>query len=336
MKLFSLVENEVIKMIFKKRLFLIFGILLVLITLFSYGEKYTIDKNKEQLSKRIGITEKYDWKKLTEQQIISTKNRLDNPYIPETEKATLKVRIEQLQYYIDKGINPIDSSAAKFSSSFMEEAIFMFLPLLIVMLAADMVSGEASNGTIKLLLTRNVPRWKILLSKYLALIIMEIIVLVFAIILSTIISGIFFGYGGWTEPVSAGFKVIKGKLDATNVINVPQWQYTIMVYALAYFIALVIGSISFMVSVLVKSTAASIGVMMSTLVGGSILSYFIADWKFTRYLFMVNLRLTDYLSGSVTPVEGINMTFSIVVLIAWAIGALAVSFIWFTKQDILV
>ncbi len=84
--MFKLVENEVIKTIFKKRLFLIFGILLVLITLFSYGEKYTIDKNKEQLLKRIGITENYDWKKLTEQQIISTKNRLDNPYIPDTKK----------------------------------------------------------------------------------------------------------------------------------------------------------------------------------------------------------------------------------------------------------
>ncbi len=67
----------------------------------------------------------------------------------------------------------------------------------------------------------------------------------------------------------------------------------------------------------------------------SILSFFIADWKFTRYLFMVNLRLTDYLSGSVPPIEGINMAFSIPVLIIWAIGGEGIK-LCFTRQDILV
>lgn len=334
--MFNLVENEILKTIFKKRLLLILGILFVLIALFSYGEKYTIQKNKDQLTKRIGVSASYNWSKLSEQQIISIKGRLDNPYIPDSEKASLRVQIEQLQYDIDHGINPVSSSAGKFSSSFMEQAIFMFIPLLIIMLAADMMSGEASTGTIKLLLTRNVPRWKILVSKFLALLILEVIVLVFSIILSTLVSGLFFGYGGWREPVVAGFKVIGGKLDASNVRSVPQWQYTLMVYALAYFVAVVIGSISFMVSVLVKSTSASIGIMMSTLVGGTILSFFIADWKFTRYLFMVNLRLTDYLSGSVQPVAGINITFSVLVLSAWAVGAFIISFVRFTTQDILV
>ena len=41
----------------------------------------------------------------------------------------------------------------------------------IILLSADLVSGELGSGTIKLLLVRAVPRWKILLSKYIALII---------------------------------------------------------------------------------------------------------------------------------------------------------------------
>ena len=91
-----------------------------------------------------------------------------------------------------------------------------------------------------------------------------------------------------------------------------------------------------MVSVLVKSTATSIGIMMSTLVGGTFLSFFLSDWDIIRYFFMVNLRLTDYLSGNVQPIDGINMSFSIIVLAVWGIGALSVSFIRFTKQDIMV
>jgi len=334
--LYNLVKNEVIKIVYKKRVFIIFGILLILVILFAYGQYYTVNKNKEQLEKRIGISQTYDWKMLAGQQIINQKNRLESAYVTENEKASINVRISQLQYAIDNNTNPIDTNAARFSIAFMEQAIYMFLPLLIIMLAADMVSGESTNGTIKLLLTRVVPRWKILLSKFIALVMLELVVLAFTLIASIIVAGLFFGFGGWLEPVTVGFKVIGGKLDSSSVINLPQWQNIVLVYALAFFVSLVIGCISFMVSVLVKSTATSIGIMMSTLVGGTFLSFFLSDWDIIRYFFMVNLRLTDYLSGNVQPIDGINMSFSIIVLAVWGIGALSVSFIRFTKQDILV
>ena len=334
--MYNLVKNEVIKIVYKKRVFIIFGILLILVILFAYGQYYTVSKNKEQLEKRIGISQTYDWKMLAQQQIINQKNRQESAYVTENEKASINVRISQLQYAIDNNTNPIDTNAARFSIAFMEQAIYMFLPLLIIMLAADMVSGESTNGTIKLLLTRVVPRWKILLSKFIALVMLELVVLAFTLLASIIVAGLFFGFGGWMEPVTVGFKVIGGKLDSSSVINLPQWQNIVLVYALAFFVSLVIGCISFMVSVLVKSTATSIGIMMSTLVGGTFLSFFLSDWDIIRYFFMVNLRLTDYLSGNVQPIDGINMSFSIIVLAIWGIGALSVSFIRFTKQDIMV
>lgn len=336
MKLFSLIENEVIKMISKKRLVFVLGILVVLISVFAYGQNQTLARTKAQLSQRMGTTATDDWRKLAGQQLIDMKNRLDSPYMDEKNKSSTRVRMEQLQYNLDNNINPLEQSAAKFTTKFMEQAIFLFLPLLIIMLSADMVSGESSSGTIKLLLVRNVPRWKILLSKYLTLVILEVIVVFFAFVLSVIISGFFFGYGGWLAPVATGFKVLAGKLDTTSVLNVPQWQYSLMVYSLAFFVSVVVGSISFMISILVKSTAASIGIIMSTLVAGNFISFFLTDWKITRYMFMVNLRLTDYLSGSFQPIEGMNMLFSITVLLGWAIASIIVSFVYFTKQDILV
>lgn len=336
MKLFSLIENEVIKMISKKRLMFVFAILIVLISVFAYGQKQTLERTKAQLYQRMGITSTDNWRKLADQQLIDLKNRLDSPYMDEKSKSSLRVRMEQLQYNVENNINPLEQSAAKFTTKFMEQSIFLFLPLLIIMLAADMVSGEASSGTIKLLLVRNVPRWKILLSKYLTLIILEIMVVFFAFVLSAIISGFFFGFGGWLAPVATGFKVLAGKLDSSSVLNVPQWQYALMVYSLAFFVSVVVGSISFMISILVKSTAASIGIIMSTLVAGNFISYFLSDWKITRYMFMVNLRLTDYLSGSFQPIEGMNMLFSIKVLLGWTIASIIVSFFYFTNQDILV
>ena len=212
-------------MISKKRLMFVLAILVVLISVFAYGQNQTLERTKAQLTQRMGISATNDWQKLANQQLIDMKNRLDSPYMDETRKSSTKVRMEQLQYNLDNNINPLEQSAAKFTTKFMEQAIFLFLPLLIIMLSADMVSGEASSGTIKLLLVRNVPRWKILLSKYLTLIILEILVVFIAFVLSAIISGFFFGFGGWLAPVATGFKVLAGKLDSTGVLNIPQWQY---------------------------------------------------------------------------------------------------------------
>ncbi|WP_242830990.1 hypothetical protein [Desulfosporosinus meridiei] len=136
--------------------------------------------------------------------------------------------------------------------------------------------------------------------------------------------------------MATGFKLVAGTLDTSTVLNVPQWRYTLMVYALAFFVSFVVGSISFMISVLVRSTAASIGIIMSTLVAGNFISYFLSDWKITRYMFMVNLRLTDYLSGSFQPIEGMTLLFSILVLLGWASASIIISFVYFTKKDILV
>jgi len=198
MKLYKLVQNEVFKMIFKKRLLMVIGILVVMISLFAYGQNRIIVRTKEQLIKRIGATETADWKKLAEQQLIELKNRLDSHYLNENRQSSLRVRIEQLQYNIQNNLNPLDSSSAKFTTRFIEQAIFLFLPLLILILSADLVSGESSSGTIKLLVARSVPRWKILLSKYLCLIMMEMTVLFFTLVISVAISGVFFGLAdGW-------------------------------------------------------------------------------------------------------------------------------------------
>ncbi|MCX7748364.1 MAG: ABC transporter permease [Clostridia bacterium] len=331
----NLVENEVIKIVYKKRLLIIMGILLVLISLFAYGENYTLNKTKNEVAKKFGIENAADWRKLSEQQLKDIERRLENPYMPEESKASLMVRKEQLQFHLDKNINPVNESSGRFTTKFMEQAVFLFLPLLIILLAGDIVSSETTSGTVKILLTKPVPRWRILLSKLLALTLLEMVVVLLIALLSFVISLLFFKYSGWDRPVITGFSVANGKLDVSHVRNIPQWQYTIMIYSLGYFISFVIGCLSLMVSVLVRSTSASIGIMMSTLIGGNFLSFFISDWKLTRYLFNVNLRLTDYLSGNFQAVEGLSLAFSSSVLAIWALGALFVSFWTFTRQDIL-
>ena len=68
------------------------------------------------------------------------------------------------------------------------------------------------------------------------------------------------------------------------------------------------------VSVLIRSTAAGMGIMLAALVSGSILSAMVSSWESAKYLFMVNLNLTGYLNGMAPPIEGMTLLFSIGVL----------------------
>ena len=135
-------------------------------------------------------------------------------------------------------------------------------------------------------------------------------------------------------PVITGFSAQAGNLDTSHVRMISQWKFLLMDFGLVWFVAVVVGTLSFMLSVLIRSTAAGMGIMLAALVSGSILSTMVSSWESAKYLFMVNLNLTGYLSGIAPPIEGMTLLFSISVLAIWWLLALFVSFFVFTRQDV--
>ena len=53
------------------------------------------------------------------------------------------------------------------------------------------------------------------------------------------------------------------------------------------------------------------------------------------YLFVTNLPLPDYYSGSPPPIPGISLGFSVAVLSAWAAAGLLAAFVVFVRRDVL-
>ncbi|MNZ71317.1 ABC-2 family transporter protein [compost metagenome] len=231
-------------------------------------------------------------------------------------------------------MNPSEPGAPTFIRGFVENSAELFLPLLTMIIAVDLVSSERSMGTIKLLLTRPVSRFRILLSKYIALVLSVSLILFIFGMLSYLISAMMFGNQGWSAPVLTGFSVQGGELNIANVRLVTQWQYIVQQYGLAWFISLVVGTLSFMLSILMRSSAAGMGTMLACLIAGAILSNMVSSWESAKYLFVVNLGLMDYMAGTAPPIEGMTLGFSLAVLAAWMAGALAVSFLVFTRKDI--
>ncbi|MFX3625048.1 MAG: ABC transporter permease [Ectobacillus sp.] len=323
----NLVYNESEKIYRKKRVFVIALILFVLIPIFVYAQYREV----QTTVKRLGTS---DWKVALQQQIVDTQNRLSNSRLPEEWRQWLTVRVEQQQYYLDHDINPNAPGAPTFVRAFIEQGITLFIPLLVMIIAIDIVSGERSDGTIKMLLTRPIRRWKILLSKYVTMLLFVSFILLLVGIIAYAISGIVFGYKGWTLPILTGFVVENESLNTNYVHLIPQWQYILMAYGLAWFVAVVVGTISFMVSVLIRNTPAGMGVMLAALIAGGILSNFATSWEGAKYIFSVNLALTDYLAGQLPALKGMSMGFSLLNLTAWAVASLIVAFFVFTKQDI--
>lgn len=325
--MWNLIYNETLKMIRKKRLLVIVLILLVLIPIFTYAQY----KSVQNAVKQLGTS---DWRAVLQQRIVDQQNRLSSSQVPPEYKALIKFRIAQQQYYLDQGINPNAPGAPTFVRQFVERTISLFLPLLMIILAADMVSGEHTSGTIKSLLTRPLSRWKILLSKYLTLLLMVSVVLLLTFTLSYLISGIIFGYKGWSLPVITGFQRHGAQLITTYVHMIPQWQYILLAYGLAWFVCLAVATISFMVSVLVQNTATSMGIMLAALITGSLLEQVGTYWETVKYYVFTNLRLTDYLAGNPTIIQDMNLPFSLTILSTWSLIALIIAFITFSRRDV--
>ncbi|CCQ96707.1 conserved membrane hypothetical protein [[Clostridium] ultunense Esp] len=321
-----LIWNEMEKIYRKRRFLVIFLILLLLIPLFVYAQY----KQNETVLERMGTK---DWHLILQQQIIDNQNRLNSSRLPDEWRSWLVIRNEQLQYYLDHDINPNVQGGPAFVRSFMENGITLFIPLLVMIVSIDLVSGERSEGTMKLLLTRPIRRWKVLLSKYIAMLLSLSLVVLMVAVLSYFISGFIFGYSGWNTPLLTGFIVEKESLNTTSVHLISQWKYILMAYGLGWFVSWAVATISFMVSVLLRNTAAAMGIMIASLIAGNLLTNYAASWKEARYIFSVNLDLTSYLSGLMPPIEGMTPAFSMITLTVWAVVSLFISFAVFTRQD---
>jgi ABC-2 type transport system permease protein len=325
--LYALVQNECIKMIKKKRFYVIILILLALIPMFAYAQM----RIAQNTQKQFGTT---DWRVDLRQSITESQKRLSSPRVPEEWKQRLKAQAQISTYYLERDINPSSPNAVTFTRDFVKNAVGLFIPLIIMVISADIVSSEHSAGTIKLLLTRPVKRWKILMSKLITLVFFTSLVVLSTGVLCYLISGLVFGYGGWDLPILIGIQASGTDVDFSHVQAVNQWLYILMEFGLVWFSAIVVALMSLMLSVLVRSTAAGMGIMLAVLISGTILSNMVSSWETAKYLFMVNLTLTDYLAGSIPPIKGMDLAFSLSVLSIWAIASLIVSFGVFTRKDI--
>ncbi|GEL07766.1 ABC transporter permease [Salisediminibacterium halotolerans] len=320
----NLIYNEWIKLVRKKRFYVVGLIVILFIGMFAYAQLVQERNAEERFGSDVA------WEEQLEEEIGSLESRLEDTEMPEGFAENFAAQIEQQRVYLEEGVNPNETGAAMFLRMFLDNSGDLFIPLLVVVVTADLVSSERSSGTIKMLLTRPVERWRILLSKYLTMVLSVSLIVLFISLVSIVIAGSLFGFGGWTQPIITDFS-----LSSAELTMIPHWQYILTAAGLTWFAAVAVGSLTFLLSVLLKGTAAVMGFMLAALISGTILSVFVSNWETAKYLFMVNLNLTNYLSGQPPPVEGMTLLFSIGVLFVWGALATLLAFRRFQTMDML-
>ena len=325
MKFLPLVENEVLKLWKRRRFRLVLLILVGLVGTIVFAQS----QSREKFGSR------KDWRVDTQERVARMRNWLRQGRMPESQRNWMNFEISRLQYHLDRDIDPEAVSGPLFTRGFANAASYLLLHLLAIVFAADVVSSEFSQGTIKLLLTRPISRARVLASKLAALLLAIGLTVLVGGCVAYLFGGLAYGYKGWGAPILTGFRQTGGTFDASAVRSVPLWQDAIAVFGLAWFAAAVVAVIGFLTSVLLRSTAASMGTMFAALILGTILPRLAPTWAFQKYLFPTNLPLPDYYSGSPPPIPGMTIEFSVLMLALWGIRAGVVDFVVFVRSDVL-
>ena len=317
-----LIENETLKLLRRRRFTVVVAILFAILAVVTYSQQRLLNQRNR------------NWRADIQQRIASFQNTLRRGRMNETWQRSLRAEINRLQFYLDHDIEPDKPTVPIFVRTFANVAGFLLLPLLVGVLGSDIVSAESAEGTDKLLLTRPVRRWKILTAKLITLWMFATLTLFAGALLAYGIAAPFLPRGGWGAPTFTGFSVARGAFNIDAVHQLPLWKDTLIAYGLEWYALLTVASIALLLSVLFRSSAAAIGTMLASLIGGTILTRVSPDWTAGKYLFVSALPLADYYTGQPPPYEGMSMAFCLGLLGVWAVGATIVSYIVFVRRDV--
>jgi ABC-2 type transport system permease protein len=185
-----------------------------------------------------------------------------------------------------------------------------------VVVTAEIVAGEFTWGTIKLLLIRPATRSKILLSKYIASILYLLLLLAFLYIVSAIVGFLFFGNAGDAAGLSMlsilksyGFRTIDLFMNLTFAFMISSvFRSSMLAIALSFILTFVSGTV---MTVLVQ------------------LKY---DWA--KYILFANSDLELYTEGHRPLMEGMTLGFSLTMLLIYYIVFIVLSWTVFSKRDV--
>lgn len=213
-----------------------------------------------------------------------------------------------------------------FVSYFIMMSLVIHIPFLITLVSGDLLAGEATAGTYRMLITRPISRTQIITSKFLAGIIYTSLLILWLGFMSLVIGSLILGTGELLIADSNGIIVF-----AKNDIL---WRFG-FAYLYAILSMSVVASLAFLFSALVENAIGPIITTMALIIVFLILSTIpvesiqsIKPYLFTNYLLDWRLFFTD-------PFELSEIIKSSLILLSHIISFYLLTLFLFNRKDIL-
>lgn len=218
------------------------------------------------------------------------------------------------------------------------QVLLVHVPLLIALVAADMISGEANIGTLRLLLTKPISRDAFLLAKFLATLVYTIALLIWLAILALFLNMLIFG----TDDLfllKSSYVVLLREHDIF-------WRYC-GAFAFAALAMSTVASLGFLLSLFANNSIGPIVATMSIIVFLTILSTlniplfgYVKPYLFTTHMIgwkeFFDIKVNDAneaISGTIQ--NPARIVHSAIILFLHIVLFLSVSLWVFRKKDIL-
>lgn len=186
--------------------------------------------------------------------------------------------------------------------------ILTFVSVLTVILAGGTVANEFTSGTIKFLLMSPIRRWKILLSKYLTVLLYGLGLCVLVWIL-TAVSAL---------PLGAAEVLLPAVFAADGeVYTVSPYLLVLGDYGLAFMKITVMATLAFAISALTRKSSSAIALTVFLDLAGSMISsmLFLFGFDWGRYLLFSNLDIKAIVEGNaIFPHQSVGSALVIIAL----------------------
>jgi len=213
-----------------------------------------------------------------------------------------------------------------FLTHLIMNSMWVHIPFLICLVAGDVMSGEASAGTYRLLFTRPISRTQIIISKFSATLLYTFSLVMFLALLS-ILLGLFL--------LGSGDLLVFG---GGTLLILPQ-EELLFRFTLSFLLAIVamcvVSSLGFLFSVLVENAIGpiigTVTIIMFFFILGKLPYDFFMSLKpylFTNYLDIWSLMFDD-------PIEWNEILKHLSILLGYMFAFFTIAFLVFRKKDIL-
>lgn len=234
------------------------------------------------------------------------------------------------KYIVENGIDHFkEDNLRGMLSSCMSSNLFIILVILVVV-GSTIISDEMQKGTIKLLLIKPHTRNKILASKFLVLMLLIPILIIFTFVIQFIIGAIFFGVSSIGDPIL----IYHFANEAVFTLNIVAKYLLDFVLVLPQIILL--ATLAFALGTIFTTNILGITVPLLGLFGYELINLVATTFNvhILKYFVTMNWDLSLFTFGKLAPMTGMNLILAIILCFIYLIIMLVVSFVVFKKRNI--